>query len=257
MKVNWSPLTRELAIWRGEGLRLPIWWRDDDAVSGTPALERLGSLAADLGMPVYVAAVPDNVDATLAPAVEAQPSIIPVVHGWRHLSHAPEGAKNAEFGHPREGAAEELEQALQGLRAVFADQLVPLFVPPWNRVDESFLPVLQAVGYGGFSTYGARKSTPPTAGLVQINTHIDPIFWRGHRGLVEPDTLISGLTSTLQFRRTGEVDPTEPLGLLTHHLVHTEAVWDFSRDVLQVLLDGGGIPADIGALIQAGRKPSI
>jgi len=49
----------------------------------------------------------------------------------------------------------------------------------------------------------------------------------------------------------------EPLGLLTHHLVHTEEVWEFSRDVLYILLDGGANPADIGALIQAGRRPNI
>jgi len=176
MNVDWSPLTRELAVWRSERLQLPLWWRDDDAVSGTPALERLGSIAADLGMPVYVAALPDLVDATLAPAIDAQPCIIPVVHGWRHISHAPDGAKNAEFGHPRAGAAQELEGALKHLRGVFSDKLVPLFVPPWNRIDDSFLPVLQAVGYGGISTYGARKSAMPTSGLVQINTHVDPIF---------------------------------------------------------------------------------
>ena len=146
---------------------------------------------------------------------------------------------------------------MRHLRAVFADQLVPLFVPPWNRIDARFLPVLEAVGYGGISTYGARKSVTPAAGLVQINTHVDPIFWRGHRGLVDPETLIAGLTRTLQARRAEEIDRTEPLGLLTHHLVRTEEVWNFTHDVLLVLLDGGAIPSDIGALVQAGRRPSI
>jgi hypothetical protein len=75
--------------------------------------------------------------------------------------------------------------------------------------------------------------------------------------LADPDTLIAGLTRILQTRRSGETDRTEPLGLLTHHLVHSEEVWDFSRDVLRVLLDGGAIPSDIGALLQAGRRPSI
>ena len=75
--------------------------------------------------------------------------------------------------------------------------------------------------------------------------------------MVDPDTLIAGLTCTLQARRAGEVDMAEPLGLLTHHLVHTEEVWEFSRDVLYILLDGGANPADIGALIQAGRRPNI
>jgi hypothetical protein len=179
------------------------------------------------------------------------------VHGWRHHSHAPEGAKNAEFGQPRTGAAQELSHGLRRLELVFDRRLVPLFVPPWNRIDDAFLPVLEAHGYGGFSTYGARCTPAPAGGLVQINTHIDPILWRGHRGLVDPAHLITGIVATLRARRAGETGIHEPLGLLTHHLVHTEEVWRFTCDVLRVLLDGGAVPADIGALVQAGRRPKI
>ncbi len=92
---------------------------------------------------------------------------------------------------------------------------------------------------------------------MQVNTHVDPIFWRGDRGLVDPETLIADLVTTLQERRMEQADRDEPLGLLTHHLVHTEGVWAFTRDVIAVLLDEGAVPADIGALLQAGRKPSI
>ena len=92
-------------------------------------------------------------------------------------------------------------------------------------------------------------------GLPQINTHIDPIFWRGHRGLVDPDEIIANLVTTLRDRREGRTDVTEPLGLLTHHLVHTEAVWDFSRDVMQVMLEGGARPADLRAILLS--RPSL
>lgn len=257
MKIDWSALTAEMALWRRAGLTLPLWWRDDDAVADTPELGRLSALSHAIGLPVYVAVIPDLIEPTLAPAINGMPQLIPVIHGWRHISHAAKGDKNAEFGRPREGAARELTQAYDRMNEVFDQALVPLFVPPWNRITPAFLPHLGSVGFQGLSTFGARKAVYAAEGVLQINTHIDPIFWRGDRGLVEPATLVSKLVITLQERRTGQTDCEEPLGLLTHHLVHTEDVWSFSQDVVAILLDGGAIPADIGALLQAGRKPSI
>jgi hypothetical protein len=249
MKVDWSPLHAELEIWRCEKLRLAIWWRDDDAIATTPALDRLAVLATEMQMPIHIAVIPDLLTPTLAPAIAEHPALIPVIHGWRHINHAPEGQKNAEFGHPRPDAADELEQSLHKMHQNFGPRLVKLFVPPWNRITPDLLPVLAASGYTGVSTYGPREVAEPAEALTQINTHIDPIFWRGHRGLLDPDTLISGITKTLQDRREGRTDNQEPLGLLTHHLVHTEDVWHFSSDVMRVMLDGGAIPADLRSIL--------
>lgn len=248
MSIDWSPLTTELAQWRRENLSLPFWWRDDDAVADTPALARLARLAQDIGLPVHIAVIPDLIEASLPPLVNSTPALIPVVHGWRHISHAPDGAKNAEFGQPRVGADTELRNGLRRLHRDFGARLLPLFVPPWNRMDPVYFPVLAAAGYRAISAYGPRESAM-AEGLYRINTHIDPIFWRGDRGLVPTDTLITGIVCTLRDRREGRSDITEPLGLLTHHLVHTEAVWDFSADVCRVLLDGGSVPADLHAIL--------
>lgn len=249
MKIDWTPLEIELALWRRADLALPLWWRDDDAIADTPALERLGKLSEDTGVPVHIAVIPDLIEASLPPALAQMPRLIPVVHGWRHISHAPAGAKNAEFGQPRKAAQDELRYGLERLKHHFGAALLPLFVPPWNRIDATYLPVLAAAGYAAVSTYGPRDVTFGTAGLHRINTHIDPVFWRGDRGLVTPETLVSGIASTLRNRREGHTDMTEPLGLLTHHLVHTEDVWNFSRDVLLVLQNGGAIPADLHTLL--------
>ncbi|MEH6523044.1 polysaccharide deacetylase family protein [Sulfitobacter sp.] len=257
MKIDWSLLTTELALWRNHDLPLPIWWRDDDAIADTPALQRLSQIANDVGVPVHIAVIPDPMTPSLPPAIKQNPHLIPIIHGWRHVSHAPEGSKNAEFGHPRPEAAAELKQAIEVLEDGFGDQLIKLFVPPWNRISPDLLPVLATAGYRGVSTYGARGATHATTGLMQINTHIDPIYWRGHRGLVAPEVLIEGIAATLRERREGRTDTTEPLGLLTHHLVHDEDIWAFSGDVLRVLLDGGAKPADIGGLLQAERNPNI
>lgn len=248
MRTDWSPLTAELALWRRENLPLPLWWRDDDAVANTPALARLTRLAQDTGLPVHIAVIPDLIEQSLPLVVDITPDLIPIIHGWRHISHAPQGAKNAEFGQPRAGADGELRGGLHRLRGRFGARLLPLFVPPWNRMDPAYFPVLADAGYRAISTYGPRESNK-AEGLHRINTHIDPIFWRGDRGLVPPETLVTGLTKTLCDRREGRSDITEPLGLLTHHLVHTEDVWAFSADVCRVLLDGGAVPADLRAIL--------
>lgn len=257
MKTDWSALTQELSHWRRENLPLPLWWRDDDAVVDTLALTRLNALAVDTGLSVHVAVIPDLVEPSLIPMILEHPAFIPVTHGWRHQTHAPEGAKKAEFGHMRAEAATELAQGFTRMSGAFGRALVPLFVPPWNRITSDLMPALSAAGYAGLSTYGPRATVHASAGITQINTHIDPIFWRGDRGLVPCDVLLSAIVNILRDRRSGAADITEPLGLLTHHLVHTHGVWDFAGDLVRVLLDGGAIPADIGGLLQAERSPSI
>lgn len=249
MNINWGPLEEELAIWRSKDLTLPIWWRDDDAIAETPEFDQLHQISSDIGMPVHIAIISNLITPSLVPIILDQPNLIPVIHGWRHVNHSPEGAKSAEFGHKRPDAKQELEQAISELEARFGTKLVKLFVPPWNRISAVLLPALCQTGYRGLSTYGPRKARCAIMDLVQINTHIDPIFWRGNRGLVAADTLVSGIVTTLQERRSGDADATEPLGLLTHHLVHTKDVWGFSGDLLKVLLDGGATPADIAHLL--------
>tara|TARA_R110000787_G_scaffold92517_5_gene194451 strand:- start:6947 stop:7696 length:750 start_codon:yes stop_codon:yes gene_type:complete len=245
MNIDWTPLRAELSQWRNQDLPLAIWWRDDDAVAPTPALDRLTALAEDLTLPVHIAVIPKAADPSLPLFTRNNDMIVPLVHGWQHVSHAPQGAKNAEFGHPREGAGLELAEALQRMHDLFGKGLLPIFVPPWNRLDPALLPRLAQTGYVGVSTYLPRDRRQAAPGLVQINTHIDPIFWRGDRGLVPPEDQIAHIVRLLQDRRSGKSDATEPLGFLTHHLVHNEDIWNFTRACLKTFLDAGALPAHL------------
>ena len=84
MNIDWSDLRTELAEWQARGLRLPVWWRDDDAVAPTPALSRLTKLSARTSMPVHLAVVPRPATPDLAAFVADNAPLIPVVHGWAH-----------------------------------------------------------------------------------------------------------------------------------------------------------------------------
>lgn len=244
MTLDWVPLKNELAQWRAERRALPIWWRDDDAIAETPALDQLLKLSENLECPVHLAVIPKPATSGLVAVCKDADHVVPVVHGWTHQSHAPTGEKKAEFGHPRATALAETETALARMRALFGTRLLEMFVPPWNRIDDSVITGLGAQGYRVLSTYlprGARE----VAGMVQINTHVDPIFWRGGGGVANPEALITGITTLLRDRRRGATDAAEPLGLLTHHLVHDDAIWGFTESCLSVLLEGGAMPCNL------------
>ncbi|MGJ8625955.1 MAG: polysaccharide deacetylase family protein [Sulfitobacter sp.] len=243
--INWSPLKTELAIWRSKARALPLWWRDDDAIANTPAFQRLMVLAQDIGLPTHVAVIPKSTEQSLVTACAATPWAVPVVHGWAHENHAPEGQKKAEFGFPRAQAVAETQSAITHLRGLFGDDLLPMFVPPWNRIDVGIVPALADQGYVALSTYTPRSNRLAAPGLVQVNTHMDPIHWRGGGGLVSPEDQIAALVKLLTDRREGRSDAAEPLGFLTHHLVHDDAIWDFTSACLSTLLDGGAIPCNL------------
>jgi hypothetical protein len=57
--------------------------------------------------------------------------------------------------------------------------------------------------------------------------------------------LIAGIVKLLEDRRLGRTDTTEPLGFLTHHLVHDDAIWGFTERCLSVLLEGGAKPCNL------------
>ncbi len=245
MKIDWSPLKTELSIWRRSGLRLPFWWRDDDAEEDTAALRKLQSLSAETGVSVHIAVIPKLAKPSLASYMTEHANLIPVVHGWQHKNHNPAGRKKSEFGDTREGVARDLEAAMATSREIFGDRLLPMFVPPWNNFADVHLPLLAEFGYRSLSTYTPRTARMAAPGVVQVNTHIDPIFWRGGGGLVPPSKIVAQITGLLNDRRLGPADAEEPLGLLTHHLAHDGAIWAFTAACLEVLIKGGGEPIDL------------
>ena len=240
MTPDWSELDRELAHWQEAGLSLPLWWRDDDAMSHSTELERLADLSAQLDLPVHLAVIPQGVTPDLSRFVAGHPLLIPVVHGWAHQNHAPAGEKKAEFGahRPLEELLEDAERGLTALQKMFGTSLRPMFVPPWNRISPEMLTWLAGAGYTAVSTFTPRQAAKPAPGLLRVNTHLDPIDWKGSRSLLPPEQLIAQVARQLRDRRLGDADNAEPYGLLSHHLVHDEPVWEFIGALARRLLDG-------------------
>jgi hypothetical protein len=193
-------------------------------------------LADDLQISVHLAVIPKHVQDSLVSAMNDDPMLHPLVHGWAHTNTAAAGQKKSEFRVPRADAVADATRGLARMQALFGAQMIPMFVPPWNRIDPSVVSALKPIGFAALSTFGPRSNN---IDIAQINTHIDPIFWRGHRGLVDPAALVARTVEILDARRAGAQDPTEPMGYLTHHLVHDDQIWEFSRGFLSELQNGG------------------
>ena len=239
---DWSALERELGQWQAAGLKLPVWWRDDDAVAVTPQLDRLSAMSKTLSLPVHLAVIPADAQPQLAAYVAQHPELIPVVHGWAHQNRAAADQKKCEFPaqRPASQALADLQQGLARLQDLFGPDLVAMFVPPWNRIAPELLPKLGDLGFAALSTFTPRHSPMAAPGLAQINTHLDPIDWKGTRSLVAPERLIAQVCDQLRDRRTGLADNAEPYGILTHHLVHDSAIWTFTEALITCLMQGPG-----------------
>ncbi|MFL5190793.1 MAG: polysaccharide deacetylase family protein, partial [Microvirga sp.] len=227
--ADWALLDDAFRRARERGREPTLWWRDDDAVAETEGLRRLLALSRTCASPVALAVIPDQAEPSLPDALAASPDAAVLVHGFAHANHAPPGDKKAEFGpdRPLETLLDEASSGLERLRARFGERVLPVFVPPWNRIAADLVPLLAGSGYAGISTYGRRKAIHSAPGLVQVNTHIDPIDWHGSRSLIDPGRLIATAVEAMALD--------EPIGLLTHHLVHDEAVWWFCRAFLDRL----------------------
>jgi hypothetical protein len=60
--------------------------------------------------------------------------------------------------------------------------------------------------------------------MLLLNTHVDIIDWHGTRGGRSEAELVVELVAELRDRFAGS---DEPVGVLTHHLVHDRTAWDF------------------------------
>ena len=235
---DWCDLEAELDRWSGAGRQATFWWRDDDAVAATSALARLLALAE--GAPLALAVVPGNAEPGLVAALAGHPGVRVVQHGWRHLNHG--SAAKSELGpeRPLGLRLDELAAGRDRLGAMFGPCLLPMLVPPWNRIGEDLVAMLPALGFRALSTYRQRRLALAAPGLSAINTHVDLVDWSGSRGFIGESAALALTLDHLRARRLGLADPAEPTGILTHHLVQDAATDAFLERLLPLTREHRG-----------------
>jgi peptidoglycan/xylan/chitin deacetylase (PgdA/CDA1 family) len=218
---TWDVLQAELDTWGASGETATFWWRDDDALTHTPALEALLARAGDFQVPLCLAVIPAQADASLAARLDGEPLVSVVQHGYAHRNWAEPDSKKAELAANRPLAAmtADLARGFAGLAEAYGGRSRPILVPPWNRIAAGLLPYLPEIGFRGLSAFGTAFLAGLPSGLRQANTHVDPIDWRGTRGFVGEAAALSALLEHLQARRRGAIANSGPTGLLTHHAV--------------------------------------
>jgi hypothetical protein len=234
--ADWSDLQRELDAWKGAGQTATLWWRDDDGVTVSPALQRLLALTTAAGepLPVALAVIPMRADAALAHALQDQKHVAILQHGYGHANNAAAGIKKAEFPIGREIsiAVDELKLGHRRMQELFGSNALPVLVPPWNRIDPAVVERLPEIGFRGLSGYGPRNSIGK-AGATVVNTHIDIMRWRGAREFLGMESCLDLAIGHLRARRENQVDRAEATGVLTHHLVHDAGAWQFLAAFVQ------------------------
>jgi len=226
---GWAALEAELDIWRAAGRTAGFWWRDDDAVAATPALDRLLALAEDI--PIALAVIPGQTEAGLAERLARAPAATVLQHGWRHTNHAPASERKSELGahRPLSERLHELRLGRERLHSLFGPRALGVLVPPWNRIGPDLVPRLPEIGIGGLSVAGARQTAAPAAGLRAVNVHADLVDWHGSHGFVGETAALGLVLRHLRGRFLASVDAREPTGILTHHLLQDAPTEQFLR----------------------------
>lgn len=221
-ETAWRKLSAALDRAAAAGITIPVWWRDDDAVAPSEALDRLLALASRHHAPVPLAVIPEKAEATLADRLRQEPLAEVLVHGIAHCNNADSGAKKQELVADDAATSAALQAGLSCLNALFGPKALPVLVPPWNRIAPALVDRLGDIGFAGLSTFAAEPAEPP---VRQVNTHVDPIDWKGGGGLACALAHIHHTTALIEAFLAGERD--RPIGLLTHHLVHDPWLWQF------------------------------
>lgn len=227
--MGWTLLRDELDAWAEAGRSATLWWRDDDAVTWTPALYRLVQMGRAASVPLALAVIPAEADSRLSARLLREPHVRVLQHGYTHRNHAGSGEKKSEYASLRTLPEMTVDLCLGWLRLaeLFGGQALPVLVPPWNRMAAAGVAALAGLGYRGLSMFGPRRRDHEDIGLAWINTHVDIVDWRGGRGFVGEQRALDALVGHLRMRRLGQVDAAEPTGVLTHHLDHDDGCWTF------------------------------
>jgi peptidoglycan/xylan/chitin deacetylase (PgdA/CDA1 family) len=213
--AGWPALHSELDRWRDKTAK--FWWRDDDAISMTPALRYLLAVRDAQDIPLAIAVIPVGAVASLGSALSDWPGVSVFAHGGSHRDHSAQGQPPGELTAGRNVAevVQELSHGRARLEDMFGQRFRPVLVPPYNHLAPRLASAVRQAGFSFVSVDGDFVGLP----LPSRNVHIDVINWSRNEAATPADLVRSAIVA-LRLRRFGLVGIDSPIGLVTHHLVH-------------------------------------
>ncbi|MBL9097152.1 MAG: hypothetical protein JNK07_09515 [Alphaproteobacteria bacterium] len=242
MSDGWDRVRAELDVWAAQRRIAQFWWRDDDAQDTSDQLKAMLAVARVFDVTIGLSAIPSGLSRRLVTALARAEEAQMLVHGFAHTNHADAGRAKREMGgkRPLDEIVSDMKAGLALARDAFGARVLPVLVPPWNRIAPGALTHLPKLGYRGISTWKPRLKPYPVPGLLQINTHLDLVDWRRGR-VIKDERLIAGLLlRKLRWRREARARASEPLGLLTHHAYWTPAMERIVVRLLEVTREHPG-----------------
>lgn len=223
------------AVVRTSGTRSQaIFFRADDIGAGGKAFETLCRLFRHHEIPLAMAVVPAWLSGVRRSQLFREAPLDEPYwgwhqHGWRHVNWQRMG-KNSEFGEQRpfEKQWRDVWQGQQKMKEIFGDHLLPVFTPPWNRLSNSTIRILQELNFQGVSLASPlpRGVKSPT-GIKNLRIHIDLHTRKEKDGPTDFQNLLEELTSHMNKR--------EPLGIMIHHHRMTYFAFEFLDELLFLL----------------------
>ena len=236
-----SDLTEELDQWSDAGLEATVWWRNDDAGTDSPQMDRLLEIATAADAIVHLAAIPEHLTETARVAILAADCAWVLEHGFSHIDHAPPGEGSWELGahRPVSVTLGELAEGKARLERAFGDRFIPVVTPPWGRIAPEVAERLPGIGVHCVSLTTSRPARWRAPNLLEISICCDPINWRGGAHFAGSEKATRHFVEHLRHRRqcllSGKGDGDEPSGLLTHHLDHDAETWAFVETLVGAL----------------------
>lgn len=248
----WQGVQHELDRWAYQGLKARFWVRDDDAVELSPQLSQLQAFAERFQLEIGLAVIPAKIQQDLVAALADQGlRFLPMCHGWLHANYGRPG-RPEEFGPGRPLAA--LRRDAEQSYAVFSGyfgQKHAVFVPPFGQIKPALIQHLPQIGFSAISMgpgwseraalrlVGRAPWAPSikirrTSEIPRIDVQIDVIDWK-RKTARTPDVVAADLLANLRLRRKRCIPLDDPIGILTHHLVHDKAIWRLCDQLLDML----------------------
>lgn len=237
-----AALRARLDAARDAGVTIDLWWRDDDAIAPSDALDTVLATADRFDVPIALAVIPEPATPELGTRLETASGDVTVLqHGFAHRNYAPQGEKASELGihRPAGLVLDELLHGRRKLETLFGHRFLPVLTPPWNRICDEVALRRDEIGLTGLSTFAVMHADDPDC----VNTHIDVIDWKGGRRFAGHAKMTAIVTEEIdqRIKPTGGRTGREPLGLLTHHLDHDDDAWAFLDTFLSVAVDHSAV----------------
>lgn len=183
-------------------------------------LDRLLDLSAARGLPITLAVIPDGSFDGLHQAM-SRPRVSAAQHGTDHRNRGVGASSQFSPGAPMDQIVADLSRGLARLSDL--PGMLPCYVPPWNALDPHVEAALVPAGFSAVSASGGERLCGP---LRRLDVHVDILRWKEGPRFRGEASVLRRLTDRFESLRKAGCWR-EPTGVLTHHLVHDAAAWDF------------------------------